>query len=82
MFLVEDIQLRVRDWPPNGYRPAARVRSLHLVDAAADDRFRWTVLIEQTRRGSVVTPQPKGFGEEVFAPDHERARHARCLVGA
>jgi hypothetical protein len=30
----------------------------------------------------VVTPQPKGFGKEVFAPYHERPRHSRCLVGA
>ena len=52
------------------------------MDAAAYDRFRRTILVEQTRRGSMVSPEPKRFGKEIFAPDHKRARHARCLIAA
>src|SRR6185312_13422580 len=55
--LIQDVQLRVCDRSPNGYRTAIGIRGLHLVDTTANHRLCRTVLIDQTRRASVVTPQ-------------------------
>ena len=57
-----------------------RIPRLHLVDTAADDRFGWTILVNQPRLWGGLPPKMETFGQQIFTSDHECSRHTRRLA--
>ena len=71
-----DMQLRVRDRPPDRHGIGQRLSGNELVDRAADNRFGGTVFVEDVRPRRVSQPPVDQGSIERLAADDERTRAA------
>src|SRR5687768_4249159 len=68
---IQQVQLSVGDWPSDRHSARVYKSCWNLVDAAADDRFRWSILVDESRMWRVLLPESCVFGEQRLAADDE-----------
>src|ERR1043166_2260974 len=79
--LVEDVELSVCDRASDRNRTRAQSSDRHFIYAATNDRFSWTILIDQPRRRRVSLPESKLLTLQRFAADDQCSRLRRRVLG-